>query len=134
MRRASPAERSSLAAGFDTHIRQATAIAQAQHAKSFELRAAMQRVRAAGSDRQPNPRVRNWRASVRRSPKASTHPTCSPPVPWSRRPTGDDAARISSRAGGDGDGAAVPKQGVGLRAGVGCRHPSICHILGWWIG
>ncbi|MBW8866300.1 MAG: AAA family ATPase [Acidobacteria bacterium] len=47
MQRASEAERPRLAARFDTHIRQSTAIAQAQRARSFELRAAMRRVRAA---------------------------------------------------------------------------------------
>jgi AAA ATPase domain len=47
MPRASQAERPRLAAGFDTHIRQSAAIAQAQGARSFELRAAMRRVRAA---------------------------------------------------------------------------------------
>jgi tetratricopeptide (TPR) repeat protein len=49
MQRASDADRPRLAEGFDTHIRQSTAIAQAQGALSFELRTAMRRVRAAES-------------------------------------------------------------------------------------
>ncbi|HXI32177.1 MAG TPA: AAA family ATPase [Vicinamibacterales bacterium] len=47
MQRASQDEHPRLAAGFDTHIRQSAAIAQAQGARSFELRAAMRRLRAA---------------------------------------------------------------------------------------